>query len=280
MDGATKNGVYEILVGSSFLNVYCDMSIGGWTRILNVPEDAEQTDMFAQGTGALGSGNTGTGELYKLDDDVINTIMGDDPTIQYRCGSIDYFVTRENGWITAIDKSGWQVDRDMDGTPDCAASREGYLFSDYIEDSTTPLDGASISDCGTVGHTDFGYYEGSQLGCYNSEDDWGNRAHVYVRGVPSGTRTITSCSELERSDWTGIYLTAYGAIYCNQDLEGGGIVGGWTLLMKTTTSGNLFQYDADYWRVSNTLNGDSLFTYHVDFAPEQAKMETFNGEFV
>lgn len=277
LDGTTQNGVYDLLIGSTFLKVYCDMSIGGWTRVINVPDDEDQTAIFSQGTSSIGTDLTGSGELYKLDDDVINTLMGDDPTIQYRCGSVDYFVTREDGWITALDQDGWLIDRDMDGTPDCAATREGYLFSDYNEDDINPVDGASIEECNTAGHTDFGYYDGTELGCYNSEDDWGNRAHVYVRGKSSSHQTIKSCSDLERSDWTGIYLTDYGALYCNQDFEGGGIYGGWTLLMKTTTSGNLLQFDADYWTAPNTLNGDSMFTYHINFQPQQAKLEPFNG---
>jgi hypothetical protein len=52
----------------------------------------------------------------------------------------------------------------MDGTPDCDASRVGYLFSDYLEDNVNPVEGASIEICDSAGHTNFGYYEGSEVG--------------------------------------------------------------------------------------------------------------------
>jgi hypothetical protein len=281
LDGTTQSGVYEIYVEDTeeFIEVYCDMSIGGWTRVINVPGTEMQDAIFAEGSDSIGDNFlTGDDDLYKLTDATINTIMGDDPTIQYRCGSVDYFVTRASGWVTAIDQDGWLVDRDMDGTPDCDASRVGYLFSDYLEDNVNPVEGASIEICDSAGHTNFGYYEGSEVGCYNSEDDWGNRAHIYVRGLSTDTLVIESCADLEPSDWTGIYATNYGALYCNQELEGGDITGGWTLLMKTTTSGNLLQYQADYWTISNTLNGDSLFVYPINFMPQQAKLESFNGD--
>ena len=102
LDGTTQNGVYEILVGDEFFKVWCDMSIGGWTRVINVPGDKGQTALFAQGTGAIGADKTGSSELYKFADASINSIMGDDPTIQYRCGSVDYFVTRADGWICLL----------------------------------------------------------------------------------------------------------------------------------------------------------------------------------
>ena len=280
LDGQTQSGPYELFIVEldAFIVVWCDMEIGGWTRVLNVPGDQKQTAIFGKGTGAIGDNvKTGSAELYKLADDVINYIMGEDATLQYHCGSVDYFVTREGGWTTAINKVGWLTDRDMDGTPDCKADRTGYLFSDYDEDDVNPVEGASIDECSAAGHTNFGFYASTELGCYNSNDDWGNRAHVYVRGKPAAARTIHSCSDLLLSDWTGVYLTTYGALYCNQDLEGGGITGGWTLLMKTTTTGSLLEYSANYWTTANTLNGDSMFTYPVNFLPQQAKLESFNG---
>ena len=170
---------YIIYNDNGRTQVSCDMSNGGWTKVVNVPADTHETE-YAIETAVSHGIHNGPDTFWKFSDDDINAMDGAG-YFQYRCGTcVDrFFRTTEGRWSSARDNGlHWEEDRDKDEIFECdAVARSNYVFSDY---PATPLvDGA---DCGTSIHTNYG--EGSDAtGCYAAAcGGWGLPASVWIKG--------------------------------------------------------------------------------------------------
>eukprot|EP00992_Anisonema_acinus_P001100 TRINITY_DN10377_c0_g1_i6.p1 TRINITY_DN10377_c0_g1~~TRINITY_DN10377_c0_g1_i6.p1 ORF type:complete len:324 (-),score=58.79 TRINITY_DN10377_c0_g1_i6:125-1096(-) len=167
------DGEHTITIGGEMMVVYCDMTNGGRTRIINVPGTTPQ-DAYADVTAAAGSGASAN-SFYKLSDAAINALAEGHFEFSLTCGTLSRTVRRQQGWTSSRDAGGWEMDRDQDGTSDCGADRPGYVFADY---PSTPLPGGS-TDCDTSGHMDYGEAGTSVLGCYDANVGWGQPMQVW-----------------------------------------------------------------------------------------------------
>ena len=160
--------------------MHCDMAGGGWTRIVNVLGTTPQ-NQYAGVTGAVGSGASGAA-FYKLADSAINMLADGHNVFRVQCGAKERLVSRTSGWTSERNQGGWEMDRDLDFTPDCGADRTGYVFADY---PPQPLyDGA---DCRIADHMDYGESTG-QTGCYSQGQGWGNALEVWWHPGVAGVR--------------------------------------------------------------------------------------------
>jgi len=166
-----SSGTYELTLPSGgTISTSCDTD--GWTLVISFSGSASINQVGAVGT----MPTTYTSGLAKLSDDDINNINALDTSIDYfkiKCGSYNRQLYRAAGYTSVISQTGWQLDRDNDGTMDCDADRTGYIFADYPE---TNLAGRSTS-CGTSTHMDWG----PTSGCYNPSDGgWGQSGEMWV----------------------------------------------------------------------------------------------------
>ena len=164
--------------GGTPTSVSCDMTNGGWTKVINVPGSTPESTYAVAEAVSQGIANSPR-VFWKLSDEAINSMNGAG-YFQYRCGScVDRFLrTTEQTW-SSIRNNGlsWEEDRDKDEVFECdAVARSGYVFSDY---PATPLIDNAV--CSTTDHTNYG--EGSsQSGCYAAAcGGWGQPASVWVR---------------------------------------------------------------------------------------------------
>jgi hypothetical protein len=185
--GNTANGEYTLTIGSSSIVVYCDMtgahtdSSGGYALMVNIPSGNAQGD-YAGVTGAGGTAATRSA-FSKLSDADINLISGSTNMwklmikSQYASSWHSRFVSRAAGFTSLRSQTGWQMDRNNDGTPDCSADRSGYVFADYPD---MPLNGgASNGLCNTGSHMDYGE-SSSNTGVYSADmGGWGTAATIW-----------------------------------------------------------------------------------------------------
>lgn len=161
----SPDGIYTIdLDGESGpdkpFSVYCDMTNdgGGWTRVVNIKGDSV---FHADNPKAIGDVSDASAAA-KLSDEGINQLT----TIgywRYECGKTKKaFVRNDEGVWTSVKQNtlSWSMDNDKDGVFECAASRSGYVFSDY------PACAAEHSNYAAI----LGPPEGN--GCYVHGEGW------------------------------------------------------------------------------------------------------------
>jgi hypothetical protein len=165
---ALADGAYTITVNGRDVQVYCDMANGGWTRVLNVLSTSPGNTYLT--TSAINEGTTTVSTLYKFADADINTMAGSNTRFKFKCWNRDSYVGRASGWTSTVGASDWQIDRNLDFTYDCTASRTNFIFSDYLTFANPWYSGA---DCAASGHIALGENSGN-VGCWDSYvNSWG-----------------------------------------------------------------------------------------------------------
>ncbi len=167
------DGVYWLQpagLGAPF-KTRCDMERygGGWTLIVNIAGSSQD---HADNTDALDTDDL----IYrikpaKLSDAIINTLTATSSYWLYDCGTKEAFVTNdENSWSSAYANSNtWFIDRDLDASFECSASRADYVFSDW---SASPT-----AECPLDEYTSYGATAGN--GCYYK--GWGRDGALWAR---------------------------------------------------------------------------------------------------
>lgn len=186
MGNSYSAGFHDIMRASgSVFRTECDSA--GWTLVMQDLDGTSTGDTQQNAIGAVGGHDnfeTDTTGLVKISDADINSLKStsDHQYIKWFCfeGSNSY----ERHWYrdsplvftTVPNAGGWKSDRNLDGTPDCDANRNGYIFGDYPD---IQLSGATAS-CAIAGHANFG--EGSVPGTI-----WGNSPGCYITVDGPGT---------------------------------------------------------------------------------------------
>ncbi len=169
--GTSTSGLYVISPLGIPFAAYCDMSAmidgGGWTLVVWI--NGAQKGHYGGGT---------TGDTQQVDDpalrnngakysDLIITALNPGGKWYFTCGTKQSYVTNLNKqWRgTLTNTETWSIDNDRDGTFECAANRETYLFSDH------PACTAGHANFGTLGYN----------GCYHDGEGWAKSGAVWAR---------------------------------------------------------------------------------------------------
>jgi len=167
---SAPDGVYTIdpdLAGAlAPLSVLCDMTTdgGGWTLATSIQGNSR---FHYDQTGSYGTHVASLSVAGKLSDAVINSIR----TLNYfrfNCAAVSHFVKNtENIWSSLGHNTyTWFIDRNKDLVFENAASRDGYIFSDYSSQPT--------------GHVDYSE-DSAALGCYHSPTGWGQAGALWIK---------------------------------------------------------------------------------------------------
>eukprot|EP00163_Fabomonas_tropica_P010647 TRINITY_DN2086_c0_g1_i11.p1 TRINITY_DN2086_c0_g1~~TRINITY_DN2086_c0_g1_i11.p1 ORF type:complete len:566 (-),score=179.74 TRINITY_DN2086_c0_g1_i11:232-1929(-) len=126
------NGIYWIRVfGGEKVQVFCDMTGGGWTRVVNIHGDSYY---HADNGTAVNIDHMFDAKVAaKLSDQMINT-MNYAGYWKIKCGSYTGYVRNDkNKWTSKLDNDYfWQTTRseDLGLKWECDATANGYVFSD------------------------------------------------------------------------------------------------------------------------------------------------------
>eukprot|EP01052_Picozoa_sp_SAG31_P036506 SAG31_NODE_4568_length_3129_cov_3.067987_2_plen_428_part_00 len=132
-----SDGIYTIVAGHEAVAVYCDMTSGAWTRVVNLLGSTEQSAFVGvqHGLGVVDGTPGGTSSSHKLSDEQINQVVGEGHTAEFglRCGSSWFGIRREvGGWTSLSDQRGWAIDADNDGVYECSVLPEnGHIFGNF-----------------------------------------------------------------------------------------------------------------------------------------------------
>eukprot|EP00494_Astrolonche_serrata_P034193 UN34462 len=143
-NGTAQDDVYTIFVLGVAYSVKCDMTNGGWTKVINILGTTGTQDYAVASEWEVGSLDVDS-SFSKMSDDVINEIAGNSDFWRVDCGGVRRYVTNdEKEWTSLYSQDvGWKTDRDLDGVMDCYANRANYVFADY---PNSPIVGGS-GDC-------------------------------------------------------------------------------------------------------------------------------------
>jgi hypothetical protein len=170
--GHRTNGVYSILTVDGWDEVRCDMTRGGWTRVVRIGSgDRQHTVPEAGGDPSAEAGGG------KLSDVAINAIATEDRWL-FTCGTgpgrDEIYLTHDQGpWSSTPDPARlWSVDADGDGLYECQT--QNTFGGGWFQGSTScpPQAGYSYS----------GMFESFFNGCMPSETGiWGADGELWVR---------------------------------------------------------------------------------------------------
>lgn len=150
------------------VKVACDMTTngGGWTRVVNVRGGS---GAHADQTGAAGDMND-PNATAKLSDAAIN-LLNTVGYFRWQCGAGYHAFVKNaaNTWTSARTNSqSWSLDRNRDGTFECAANRAGYVFSD--------------ANACSSGHTNYAASSASEgTGCYVAGEGWSLNGALWAK---------------------------------------------------------------------------------------------------
>ncbi len=152
---------------------YCDMTRdeGAWTLVINILGTSTAHAGNAEEFGDLSDHN----QAAKLSDEEINTLTTQGKWL-YECGDKDAHIANDEGTWSSMHSNAlnWKIDQDLDGTFDCTANREYYVFSDHLG---IPLLDAS-SSCSEADHTNFA--NSNAPGCFH-HPSWGRDGKLWTR---------------------------------------------------------------------------------------------------
>ncbi len=147
---------------------YCDMSTdgGGWTRVVVI-----RSNSIAHGDNIEAAGDVSIDNApSKLADATINTLN----TVGYfrfNCTSQSRFVKNVNNNWTSKKHNGenWSMDRNKDLNFECAANRQGYVFSDHPQCNAGHVNYVAANGLGEGG------------GCYYTGSNWNQHGSLWAK---------------------------------------------------------------------------------------------------
>jgi len=147
---------------------YCDMSTdgGGWTRVVVL-----RSNSIAHGDNTEAAGDVSVDDApSKLADATINTLN----TVGYfriNCATQSRYIRNVNdNWTSKkFNNENWSMDRNKDLNFECAANRQGYVFSDHPACNSGHINYVAVN----------GLAEGG--GCYYTGTGWHQHGSLWAK---------------------------------------------------------------------------------------------------